>query len=242
MIDVAYLRIYRPAEEVRLPVTAGPRDVPRLGEAVLTTESQRADAWEVQWQGRRWRCPRTPRRRMLECLVAHQQATERFGWGMIDRAVAESARRELSRLRTGAPGPSPVMTSAWHPPLRWFLMFSPTDTAQPMVLRTAVADAVSRLESAVAAMKRAGLPPMWVDEQRTLIDWLGAADGDGMVELDYRQVAQRLDPVDRALDDTISDVARSLEALERGDLDEATSRYTNALARWADAQAVAFSS
>jgi hypothetical protein len=242
MIDVAYLRIYRPAEEVRLPVAVGPGDVPRLGEAVLTTESQRADAWEVEWQGLRWRCPRTPRRRMLESLVAHQQATERFGWGMIDRAVAEAARRELSRLRTGAPGPSPVMTSAWHPPLRWFLMFSPDNTAEPMILRARVADAVQRLELAVAAMERAGLPPLWVDEQRALVDWLGAADGEGMVELDYRQVAERLDPVDRVLDDTVSEVARSLEALGQGDLEEATRRYTNALARWADAQAVAFSS
>lgn len=242
MIDVAYLRVYRPAEEVSLPVADRWGDVPRLGAAVLTTESQTADAWEVDWEGRRWRCPRTPRRRMLESVVAHQQATERYGVGMIDRTVADDARRELSRIRTGVPRPAPVMASAWHPPLRWFIAFHPDEVVEPMVLRTTVGAALKRLHRTVAAMRRLGLPSMWVDDVVDLLDWLDAFDDDSMMELDYRQVIRHLDPLDRPGDDTAADVAASVAALVEDDLSTATTRYTLALARWAGAHSISYSS
>jgi hypothetical protein len=242
MIDVAYLRVFRPAEEIRLPVTDRWGDVPRLGEAVLTTESQTADAWEVEWGGRLWRCARTPRRRMLESLVAHQRATERYGTGMIDRNVAAAAKRELSRIRTGVPRPAPVMASAWHPPLRWFIAFDPDDRCQPMQYRTPVELALVRLETAAEAMREAGLPPMWVDEVTGLGEWLKSFGADSLLELDYREVARHLDPLDRDWDETAADVAASVEALADGDLAEATSRYGSALARWSSAQAIGYSS
>lgn len=242
MIDVAYLRVYRPAEEVSLPVASHWRDVPRLGEAVLTTESQTADAWEVGWEGRRWRCARTPRRRMLESLVAYQQATERYGVGMIDRSVADAARRELSRIRTGVARPAPMLASAWHPPLRWFIAFEPEDLVEPMVLRTLVADALGRLENSVEAMRGIGLPAMWIEEVSSLAEWLAAFDDDSMLELDYRQVARLLDPLDLPWDDTAADVAAAVASLAEGDLSMATSHYAAAMARWHPAQSIGYSS
>ena len=242
MIDVAYLRVYRPAEEVRLPVADQWGDVPRLGQGVLTTESQTADAWEVDWDGRLWRCARTPRRRMLESLVAHQKATERYGVGMIDRSVADAARRELSRIRTGVARPAPVMASAWHPPLRWFIAFDPEDLVEPMVLRTRVAEALRRLEDSVDVMRQIGLPSMWIDEVSFLSEWLDAFDIDSMLELDYRQVARFLGPLDRPWDDTPADVAAAVAALAEGDISTATSRYTKAMARWHPAQSIGYSS
>lgn len=242
MINVAYLRVYRPAETVRLPVTVGAGDVPRLGEAVLTTESQVADAWEVTWQGRAWRCPRTPRRRMLESLVAHHQTTERFGLAMIDRAIAEAARRELKRIRTGAPGPAPVMASAWHPPLRWFTMFTPEDLVEPMLLRTDLTEAVAQLFGLAENMREAGLPEMWIDEIDVLSEWLDTNAEEGMVELDYRQVGIHLDPVDRVLDETVQDMYEVVRSIAELDVELASMHYTTALSRWADAQAIAFSS
>lgn len=242
MIDVAYLRVYRPAENVRLPVSVGAGDVPRLGDAVLTTESQTADAWEVNWRGRAWRCPRTPRRRMLESLVAHHQTTERFGLAMIDGGIAEAARRELRRIKTGAPGPAPVMASAWHPPLRWFTLFVPDDLVEPMVLRADLVTAAARVDAAVEVMRTVGMPAMWVDEIAGLSDWLGDSPTEGMVELDYRAVGAHLDPLDRVLDETINDVTAALESLEDEDIERATFHYTTALTRWADAQAISFSS
>lgn len=242
MIDVAYLRVYRPAEEVSLPVADHWRDVPRLGEAVLTTESQTADAWEVDWQGRRWRCARTPRRRMLESLVAHQQATERYGVGMIDRSVADAARRELSRIRTGVARPAPIMASAWHPPLRWFIAFEPEELVEPMVLRAKVADGHRRVEGSAEAMRRIGLPSMWIEEVASLAEWLAAFVDDSMLELDYRQVSRFLDPLELPWDDTAADVAAAAAALAEGDISVATSRYTRAMARWHPAQSIGYSS
>lgn len=240
MIDVAYLRVYRPAEQVRLPVTVGAGDVPRLGAATLTTESQVADAWEVEWAGRKWRCPRVPRRRMLESLVAFHQATNRFGVGMVDSAVAEAARRELTHIRTGISEPASVLVSAWHPPLRWFMGFVPEDTEEQMLLRTTLDRARTRISAAITAMRREDVPSMWIDDLAGLETWLEAFGPEGMLELDYRQVGWRLGPT--LIDDTTFDVASAVDALVAGDLEDATRMYGAALFRWAEAQAVAYSS
>lgn len=241
MIDVAYLRVYRPADEVHLPAAGSGRDVPRLGAAVLTTESQAADAWEVEWGGVRWRCPRTPRRRMLESVVAHHRATERFGAGMIARGVADSAQRELSRIRSGVTTPAPSMTAAWCPPLRWFIAFDPDDVVEPMVLRTSLADAVERMDVAVETSREMGLPAVLVDELEELSGWLSAF-GEGMVELDYRDVGGLLDPVDQAMDETVTEVNEAVAALADGDVESATSFYSRALGRWASAHAIGYGS
>lgn len=241
MIEVAYLRMYRPAEEVRLPVTTGGGDVPRLGAAVLTTESQDVDAWEAEWEGRMWRCPRTPRRRMLESVVAHHRATERFGVGMIAEEVAATARRELARIRVGTPSPAPSMAAPWYPPLRWFVAFSPEDLVGPMLLRVAAATGRKRLEDAVETGRRVGLPSPLVDELADLAEWVRATRG-GMLELDYARAGRSLDPVSAALDDTVSEVRSAVDCLERGEVAEAVSFYSLAMARWAPLAAAAYSS
>ncbi|HLT95699.1 MAG TPA: hypothetical protein VK070_02820 [Acidimicrobiia bacterium] len=240
MIDVAYLRVYRPADQVRLPVTSSALDVPRLSPAALTTESQTADAWEVEWDGALWRCPRAPRRRMLESLVAYHQATSRFGASIVDGGVAESARRELTRIRIGVGEPAAVMVSAWHPPLRWFIPFVPEDTVEPMVLRKDLGQALARLDEVITTMRRLDLPEAWIDDLATLENWLDSFSGRAMVELDYRQVGWRLGST--MIDDTTFDVASSVDALIDGDLETAGHCYSAALFRWADAQAVAYSS
>lgn len=240
MIDVSYLRVYRPAEKVRLPVGVGVGGVPRLGAATITTESQAADAWEVVWKGRIWRCPRAPRRRMLESLVAYHQATNRFGVGIIDGSIAEAARRELRHIRAGVAEPASVMVSAWHPPLRWFIAFRPAQLVEPMLLRSDLNDAVGRVSGTIADMRRQGLPGAWVEDLSGLGTWLEAFGGEGMVELDYRQVGWRLGP--DMIDDTVADIDASLAALAEGDLETATHCYSAALWRWAEAQAVAYSS
>lgn len=240
MIDVAYLRIYRPAEEVRLPVSVGAGDLPRLGAATITTESQAADAWEAEWGGSRWRCARTPRRRMLESLVAFHEATNRFGVGLIDQGVAEAARRELARIRRGVAEPPAVMVSAWHPPLRWFIGFVPEDTEAPMLLRTGLGRARERVGSVVTAMRREQLPEHWVEDMAGLEHWLEAFGAVGMLELDYRQVGWRLGST--LVDDTAFDVASAVDALLEGDVERSTRLYGGAMYRWAEAQAVAYSS
>lgn len=240
MIDIAFLRVYRPAEEVRLPVSAGSRSVPRLSAVTLTTESQLADAWEVGWEGRQWRCPRVPRRRMLESLVAYHHATNRFGMSIVDVGIAESARRELIRIRAGVSEPATVMVSAWHPPLRWFIAYVPDDTVEPMVLRKNLGSAAERVTGAVARMRQLELPAPWIDDLASFSEWLEAFEGEAMLELDYRQVGWRLGPT--LLDDTTFDVASAVDALHEGDLETAGHCYSAAMFRWAEAHAVAYSS
>lgn len=240
MIDVAYLRVYRPAGEVRLPVTSSAQDVPRLNAAALTTESQQANAWEVDWNGRTWRCPRAPRRRMLESLVAYHQVTSRFGASIVDVGVAESARRELTRIRIGVGEPAGVMVSAWHPPLRWFVPFVPDDTEEPMLLRKELGEALARVDQAVTSMRKLGLPDAWIGDIASLEDWLDAFNSEAMLELDYRQVGWRLGTT--LMDDTTFDVASSVDALSEGDLEMAGHCYSAAHFRWAEAQALAYSS
>lgn len=240
MIEVAYLRVYRPADQVRLPVAVGRGDIPRLSAATLTTESQRADAWEVEWRERSWRCPRVPRRRMLESLVAYHQATNRFGASIVDVGVAESARRELMRIRAGVGEPASVMVSAWHPPLRWFIPYVPEDVEEPMLLRKRLVEAVGRVGAAVDAMRDLELPAMWIDDLVSLQSWLEGFHGEAMLELDYSQVGWRLGPT--MIDDTSFDVASSVDALLSSDLETAGRCYSAAMFRWAEAHAVAYSS
>lgn len=240
MIDVAYLRVYQPAAKVRLPVAEAGGRRPRLTDVIVLSESQTADAWEVEWRGRTWRCPRAPRRRMLESLVAFHKATSRFGVGIIDSGVAEAARRELSHIRSGMAEPAAVLVSAWHPPLRWFVLFTPTDQVEAMLLRTSMLEAVGRIAETVEAMRKAGLPEMWVEDLAGLESWLRAFPSSSMVELDFRQVGWRHDS--GAGDETVVDVARAVQLMIEGELEASVETYGLAMMRWAGAQAIGYSS
>lgn len=240
MIDVAYLRAFRRAESVRLPITVGGRDIPRFGPGVLTTESQEIDAWEVEWEGEMWRCPRMPRRRRLEALVAYHRATERFGAGMVSNTVAASARRELGRIAVGTSAPAPVLVSPWAPPLRWFIAFDPEDRVGSMLFRTASPTAVTRLERVAGLIRGAGLPEALAAEHDDLASWIAGADGE-MLELDYRETAGRLGEVGAVMDESVTEMQNSITALAAGDLQLATSWFATAMSRWAYAHAIGMS-
>lgn len=240
MIDVAYLRVYRPAEEVRLPPVSPVGARPRLGAATLITESAEADAWEIDWNGRQWRCPRTPRRRMLETVVAFDRATSRFGASLVAPDVVDSARRELRRIRAGAPEPSSVLVSAWHPPLRWFLGFVPTDLGEAMLLRSDLDAVLGRVSACVDAMRRLGLPAALSEEIAGLAEWMSGFRGEAAIELDYRQVGRRVGAIEA--DSTVERMHEAVASLIAGNIEEATRNYAAALALWAPAQLLAVSS
>lgn len=240
MIDVAYLRVYRPAEAVHLPLVRPAGVRPRLGVATLVTESATADAWEIDWKGRRWRCPRTPRRRMLETVVAFDRATSRFGASLVAPDVVDSARRELRRIRAGEPEPAGVLVSAWHPPLRWFIGFVPNDRSEDMVLRSDLDAVVGRVSACVDAMRRLGLPAALSEEIAGLADWMTGFRGEAAIELDYRQVGRRVG-VSEA-DATVELMHEAVTALVASDIEGATRNYAAALAIWAPAQLLAVSS
>lgn len=178
---------------------------------------------------------------MLESVVAHFRATERFGAGMIARGIADSAQRELTRIRAGMTTPAPSLTAAWCPPLRWFIPFDPDDMAEPMVLRTELEVGIERIGEASSTSRQMGLPTVLVDELDDLSSWMSAF-GTGMLELDYRDVGRLLDPVDQAMDETVVEVNEAVAALADGDVEAATSCYGKALGRWAGAHAIGYGS
>src|SRR5690606_1389455 len=83
------------------------------------------DAFVAEWQGRRYQCPRTPRLRMLEGVLAVRNAYTHLGSGaVVPERVAAAARVELEQLQAASPAlRSHILTSAWHVPVRWFVPF-----------------------------------------------------------------------------------------------------------------------
>src|SRR5690606_15865431 len=101
-------------------------------------------------------------------------------------------------------------------------------------------DLVARAGEAIGYMRALDLPSLWIEDIESLHNWMQSFRGEAMLELDYRQVGWRLGP--SIMDDTTFDVASAVDALAAGDLETASHCYSAAMFRWAEAQAVAYSS
>ncbi|MGZ8755011.1 MAG: hypothetical protein ACXW15_07460, partial [Acidimicrobiia bacterium] len=208
------------------------------------------DALHAEWSGRRYVCPRHPRLRVLEGLLAfHNMYGEIGGDLIVPETTARRAGRELQRLYEKRPAErSHILTAPWHVPLRWFSAFSAEEreiVQAPDHLRlryrTLLTLASQRLERALIALKEAGFDGSVTDDVEELAEWLDDFPEDSMVELDYGGVARLFGESDLVLDESAGDIWGSIEALETGDMDEAMERYSAIAARWAPALAVTFS-
>lgn len=255
MPSAAYLRVYLPAERfggVREHVVGtGTSRVLHRGEYGVWYESTRDDAFRIEWEGRRYVCPRNPRLRMLEGLIAFRNSNSGSVASMLvpDR-IADSATEELHRLLRGRPGVrSHILTSGWHVPLRWFAAFDTgerevveADGGMTIRYRARLPSAIARLEDAVRVLDEAGFDEVIVEPVRALAGWLDAFPDSGLVELDYGSVATLFTEGDLVLDESAADVAASLAALEREDYEKAGEHYATVAARWAHAQSLAYAS
>jgi hypothetical protein len=255
MPRAAYLRVYLPAERfdgVREHVAA--TRVPKVlhrGDYGVWYESTRDDAFRIDWEGRRYVCPRHPWLRMLEGLIAFRNSYSGSSAAMLvpDR-IADSAAEELTRMHRGRPGVrSYILTSGWHVPLRWFAAFDAAerelveaDGGLTIRYRTPLPEAVARLARAVRILDEAGFDEVIVEPVRSLIGWLDGFPNSGVVELDYGSVASLLVDGDLVLDESAAEVAASLDALEDGDLEKAGEYYAAVASRWAHAQSLAYAS
>lgn len=248
MIAVAYLRVYTEAEE---PMPAHePGGVEFLDtEYGVVGEALTDDAFVADWQGRRMQCPRFPRLRMLEGLLAfHNAYPSLVGPTLVPEAVMQRAATELQELYERRPGArSHILTSPWHVPLRWFAAFRPdqrevVDVAGHTSIRyrTSRRKASHRLERTVAVLQRAEFEESIVEPVQHLVEWLDEFPADAMVELDYGSVAELFDDYELVLDTTAADVAASIAALDAGDFEEAGMHYAAAATRWAASQALSF--
>jgi hypothetical protein len=248
----AYLRVYVPAQgpllEEHLPA-AGARRVLVRGAYGIWFESLRDDAFVIELEGRRLVCPRRPRLRMLEGLLAFRHAyPPGIGESLVPETLARRAAAELALLQAGHPeARSHILTSPFHVPLRWFAAFAGKERelrAGPDGLgiryRTPVGSALRRLERAGRALERAGFDEETYGLLRGLADWLRPFPSDSLVELDYGGVAGLFSDEELVADESAADLAASLNAVQRGDLEEAAERYGLVAARWAYAQSLSF--
>lgn len=247
MILAAYLRAYSRhdgASEYKEHAAAAVRLFGN--DYFLWTEPMGDDAFSVVWQDARYLCPRYPRLRMLEGMLAFNNTFPDAG--IIPQDELVTANDELSRLRDQSPAVrSHILTSAWHVPIRWFAAFLheekeiyETEQGLSVRYRTSMDAALQRVERAVQIVEGAGFDPGVVGQIEGLESWLKRFSADSMLELDYARVAQLFTEGDLVLDESVADTAASLLALEQGKYEEAGSFYTTIARRWGRVQSLAF--
>lgn len=204
------------------------------------------DAFTAEWEGRSFACPRYPKLRMLEGLLAfHNAYPGLIGPTLVPEDVVRGAAAELQKLYDSDPAArSYILASPWHVPLRWFAAFRPDQRevlegpGGPTIrYRTSRAQAIDHLERTVKVLTEAGFEDAVIDPVRHLTEWLEEFPGEAMLELDYGTVAGLFSEGELALDETAADIAASLDALEDGEFDRAGEHYVAAASRWAPAQA-----
>lgn len=254
MAKAAYLRVYMPADEVGyFPEhvrSAHPTRVLTRNTFGVWHEAPRDDAFITEHRGRRYVCPRFPRLRMLEGLLAFRNTYPGLTASLlVPEKMAESATRELERIHSNWPAVrSHILTSPWHVPLRWFAAFDPEDRelvqssrrGLSIRYRTLLGDALRRMRRAVRVLEESGFEDPVVEQLQDVVAWLDGFPADALVELDYGGVASLFAEGDLVIDETAKEVAASLDALEEGDIERAGEWYAAAASRWAHAQSIAF--
>lgn len=248
MIQSAYLRAYLPKSGAEtFDEHRGSSDGELRGnDHFLWNEPLGDDAFSVNWRDQPYVCPRYPRLRMLEGVLAFNNAFPNAG--LIPQEELLGASEELSRLRDESPSvKSHILTSAWHVPIRWFIGFLHEDReiydrkgSMSIRYRTSLGDAADRVGRAAQTVAGAGFDGGVVGQVQGLESWLGAFPKDAMLELDYNGVAQLFSEGDLVLDESAADAAASLLALELGNFEEAGSFYSKIARRWGRAQSLAF--
>lgn len=253
MAVASYLRVYVPTDRVEdllEHVAELRRGVPVLtrGEFGLWSESSRDDAFVIEFEGRRYVCPRHARLRMLEGLLAFRNA---YGGSPIEVLVPEGtaarAADELEHIRHRLPGVrSHILTSPFHVPLRWFIAFDPGERSfvqeegevVSIVYRTRVRRASRRLQRAAEVLEEVGFEDPVVEQIEDVARWVGAFPGEAVLELDYGGVARLFTAAEMAVDETAAELAASIDALEEDDFELAGEHYALAASRWAHAQSL----
>lgn len=248
MIKAAYLRVYVPgdasAEEDKS--RPGLREVSEYG---LVAESLNDGVLVATWNDARYVCPRYPRLRLLEGLLAFRNAYPGLTAELlIPEEVADRAAAELEVLKDRDPGvKSHILASPWHVPLRWFSAFDPAERSiierngrSDVLYRTTINQADERLSRGLVILQGAGFQDAVIDQVQELYNWVVSFDADSLLELDYGGVAELFTDGALALDETAADIQASLSALEAGNLDEASDHYAKAASRWAQAQALTY--
>lgn len=250
MIRSAYLRVYVPETPMRdweRHIAAVPAVV-TVADNFLWHEPLVNDAYTIEWRDSKYVCPRYPRLRMFEGMLAFRNAFPTIGHMMVPEAVMRSASGELELIRTRVPGArSHILASPWHVPLRWFLGFASEDRevqfgdGGPTILyRAQLGTARDRIERAAHILDEAGFDDSVLEPVQDLQRWLGDFRRDSLLELDYGDTVELFPEGQLVVDESCEEVNGSVDALERGDYEEAGNLYASVASRWAAAQALSY--
>ncbi len=185
---------------------------------------------------------------MLEGLLAFRNAYADSVAVLVPESVAERAANELERIHARFPGvKSHILTSPFAIPLRWFAAFDQEERVlheeeerMNVLYRTPLSAGLKRLRRAIRVLEGAGFDDVIVDQVRDVVGWLEEFPREALLELDYGGVADLFDSTDLVLDESAAEIGASIEALARGDLDQAGEHYAAAASRWAHAHALAY--
>ena len=255
-VKTSFLRVYQPTDSVtmsvaKLPVSIFDGDgLVREGRFGLEDEPMAEDAWITEFEGRGFVCPRRPRLRTLEGVLAFHRAYKDIGGdSLVPESVAQQAAEELKKLLDAEPEQrAQVLTSLWHVPLRWFVAFAPDERelfessrGTSIRYRTLQEHATARLRAALEILDASDFGDAVTEDIEEYADWLDGFDTDALVELDYGSVAEMFSGANLAMDDSAEDVWEALEGLAMDEWDQATTAYTRVSERWSHPMAVNYS-
>lgn len=213
----------------------------RLG--LLTRDEDRAQVRLVE--GRWFVCPSATRLRVLAGLLSLRETVPgEVAEALVPEADARQAARELARIRRRDPTAVPTMLeSAWHVPVRWFVLFE--DAERRIVERpdgafgafywTNLPEARRRAQRAARVLDRGGLDDV-ASVIRDIDEWLSCFPADSFVELDYGDAAASAGWNDLDEDHSAGEIQAAMDALEAGDVDRAGELYQAVAGRWAEAK------
>jgi hypothetical protein len=213
----------------------------RLG--LLTVEEERDDVRLMD--GRWYVCPSRTRIRVLAGLLSLRETVPgEVADVLVPESEARRAARELARIRRHDPPAVPTMLeSAWHVPVRWFVLFE--DSERRLVERpdegyrvfywTTLPRARRRAKRAVRVLDLGGLEGV-AGVVRDIDDWLSCFEPGSGVELDYGDAAASSGWNDLDEDHSAGELQNSLDALEAGDVERAGELYQAVAGRWAEAK------
>jgi hypothetical protein len=198
-------------------------------------------------------CPWRSRLRALEALEDFlADLPDELVSAWVPRELAEQVGDQLDGYRLEHPDERiPQLTSTWHVPLRWFVLFDAGErevhlgggpsgirTGRCLVYRTPMSRARRRVARALAVLRRTVEDGAVTAGVEDLGRWLEEFHPRSLVELDYGGLVHLLDDAELTQDESVRDVALALAALGEGDTDRAAAAYGRVTARMKALQAV----
>lgn len=252
-LSCAYLRVYQtlhafsPAERERIrSLLSDGGSVAHPHALGLIAPAERREVFTLESAGTPYYCPAETRLRSLLGMLAFQRALpEGVAQVFFSPEEMDDARRELEQLQSDGPELRPyLLQSAWHVPLRWFVVFDDTerliedgDEGLRLRYQTTMPKALERVAAALKVLKGGVVHPVVVGMIYELHEWLRSFDEQSLVELDYASVSKLFEPDELADDHSAADVGQAIEALAEGDGMRAALFYQRVNERWAPKRA-----